>query len=170
VSRAPKTTGELVLAAIERAGVRAVVASGWGGLELPAGRAGNNFVIKEVPHRLLFPKMAAVVHHGGIGTTMAVVRAGVPSVPVPFFMDQPFWSHRLALLGVGTTPLPFKTLKPDELADAMKLAATDRGMAAKAKELGARVAAEDGLKTASALVEEYVSRGPRQAGRRAAAG
>lgn len=162
VSRAPKATGELVLDAIQRAGVRAVVASGWGGLELPTGRAGTNFVIKEVPHRLLFPKMAAVVHHGGIGTTMAVARAGVPSVPVPFFMDQPFWSHRLALLGTGTTPLPFKALKADKLADAIKLAATDRSMAAKAQELGARIAAEDGLKTASALVEEYATRWSRQ--------
>lgn len=168
VSRAPKTTGELVLAAIQRAGVRAVVASGWGGLELPAGRAGNNFVIKEAPHRLLFPRMAAVVHHAGIGTTMAVARAGVPSVPVPFFMDQPFWSHRLALLGTGTTPLPFKTLSADKLADAIKLAATDRGMAARAKQLGARIAAEDGLSTAAALVDEYAARWSRQAGRPAA--
>ncbi|KUL42310.1 UDP-glucose--sterol glucosyltransferase, partial [Streptomyces sp. NRRL F-4489] len=72
----------------------------------------------EVPHALLLPRVAAAVHHCGAGTTAAVLRAGLPSVPVPFTGDQPFWAARLAALGTATAPLPLtaltKDLSPDD--------------------------------------------------------
>ena len=62
------------------------------------------------PLRWLFPRVAAVVHHGGAGTTSAGLRAGVPSIIVPFFADQPYWGQRIAELGVGPAPIPRKKL------------------------------------------------------------
>ena len=58
----------------------------------------------------IFPRMVAVVHHGGAGTTSAGLRAGVPAVVTPFFGDQPFWGQRVADLGVGPAPIPRRKL------------------------------------------------------------
>jgi sterol 3beta-glucosyltransferase len=88
-SRNPEQTADLVLQAIARTGQRAILQSGWGGLsktDLPD----NVFVVGSVPHSWLFSRVAAVVHHGGAGTTAAGLRAGVPNIVIPFFGDQPF--------------------------------------------------------------------------------
>lgn len=75
-----------------------MIQRGWGGLEA----AGDDVpTIGEVPHSVLFPGMAAVVHHCGAGTTAAGLRAGVPAVPVPIQFDEGCWAHRLVALGVA---------------------------------------------------------------------
>ena len=100
---------DLVLGAVRDAGVRAILLSGWGGLA--AGVAASDVHVADaLPHDRLFPRMAAVVHHGGAGTTGAGVRAGVPSLVVPFGVDQPFWGSRIAALGVGPRPIPRRRL------------------------------------------------------------
>jgi sterol 3beta-glucosyltransferase len=63
--------------------------------------------------------MAAVVHHGGAGTTAAGLRAGRPTIVIPFFVDQPFWGRRVADLGVGPEPIPFKDLSAERLASSI---------------------------------------------------
>jgi UDP:flavonoid glycosyltransferase YjiC (YdhE family) len=134
--------------------------SGWGGLSA-AGRPGSVYVVESVPHAWLFPRVAAVVHHGGAGTTAAGLRAGVPSVVVPFFGDQPYWGRRVAALGVGPAPIPRQQLTAERLAAAL-MATTDEGMRGRAAELGARIRAEDGIARAAAVVDDYagVSRFP----------
>lgn len=97
-ARAPELT-EAVVGAMERSGRRAVVATGWGGLE--PGLHDNVFVIDTIPHSWLLPQVAVAVHHGGAGTTGAVARAGVPQVVAPVFADQPFWARTVRKLGVG---------------------------------------------------------------------
>ncbi|MFE4514657.1 glycosyltransferase, partial [Kitasatospora sp. NPDC056783] len=114
--------GELVTSAVRQAGVRAVVQAGWAGLEA----AGDGVLsVGDLPHDWLFPRMAAVVHHAGAGTTGAALRAGVPAVPVPVMADQPFWAARLHGLGVAPRPVPFEELTAERLAAAITAALTE---------------------------------------------
>jgi sterol 3beta-glucosyltransferase len=102
--------GETVAAAVRQARVRAVVQTGWAGLTV----SGDDVLpIASVPHDWLFPRMAAVVHHAGAGTNGAGLRAGVPVVPVPVVADQPFWSARLAWVGVSLGAVRFKHLSAE---------------------------------------------------------
>jgi sterol 3beta-glucosyltransferase len=152
-NRDPAATAELVLEAIARTGQRAIVMSGWGGLQ--AGELPNYVhFVKSVPHSWLFPRMAAVIHHGGAGTTAAGLRAGVPTIIVPFFGDQPFWGQRVADLGVGVAPIPRKQLTVDRLVAAIDTVTTDRAMRQRAADLGAKIQAEDGVGNVVAIVKQ----------------
>ena len=143
-SRNPEETAGLVLQAIAQTGQRAILQSGWGGLA-PQDLPENVLVVNLVPHSWLFPQMAAIVHHGGAGTTAASLRAGVPSIVIPFFGDQPFWGQRVADLGVGPAPIPRKKLTIDRLAQAIQTAMGDPVMRQRSAQLGAKIQAEDGL-------------------------
>ncbi len=108
-TRKPQETTELVLRALSRDRQRGLLLTGWGGLseiDLPD----YVFKIEFAPHDWLFPQMAAVVHHGGAGTTAAGLRAGIPTIIVPHFIDQPFWGQRVADLGAGPQPIPRRQL------------------------------------------------------------
>jgi len=94
--------------------------------------------------------VAAVVHHGGAGTTGAGLRSGVPSIVVPFGVDQPFWGGRVAALGVGPAPIPRQRLTRERLAAALHRALTDEPLRARAAALGTRLRAEDGVANAVA--------------------
>lgn len=135
-----------VLRALERTGRRAVFLSGWGELGVGATPPEGVFAISDVPHRWLFERVSAAVHHGGAGTTAASIRAGIPTVTVPFFADQPFWGSRVAHLKVGPRPIPRKALSAGRLADAIDRALNDEGMRARAARLGERVRAEEGAR------------------------
>jgi UDP:flavonoid glycosyltransferase YjiC (YdhE family) len=129
-----------------------VLYSGWGGLkqeQLPE----NVFMTGSVPHSWLFPRMAAVVHHGGAGTTAAGLRAGVPAIVTPFFGDQPFWAQRVYALGVGPTPIPRRHLTINNLAEAIQCAVSDTPMRKRAIDLGERIRAEHGIAQAVAVIE-----------------
>ncbi len=153
VSRNPEETTKLVLQAIERTGERAILQSGWSGLgqrDLPD----TVYRVDSVPHSWLFPRVAAVVHHGGAGTTAAGLRAGIPAVIIPFFGDQSFWGQRLAALGVGTAPIPRQQLTAQRLAAAIHNVMQDPAMRQRAAALGARIRAEDGIAGAIAIVQK----------------
>ncbi len=150
---AEKTT-RIVLEALASAGQRAVLFTGWGALtsqRLPE----SVLAIDSTPHDWLFPRMAAVVHHGGAGTTAAGLRAGIPSIIIPFMADQPFWAERVQALGVGPAPIPHRRLTADGLAAAVRCAIGDQVMRERAAALGARLRAEDGVGKAVALFEHY---------------
>jgi sterol 3beta-glucosyltransferase len=151
-SRKPEETADLVLQAIARTGQRAILLSGWGGLS-KADLPETVFMVESVPHSWLFSQVAAVVHHGGAGTTAAGLRAGVPSIVIPFFGDQPFWGQRVAKLGVGPDPFSRKQLTVERLAQAIRQAVTDQFMIRRAADLGTKIRAEDGIASAVALVE-----------------
>lgn len=147
-SEDPGTLTALVLGAARDAGVRVVLLSGWGGLASVS--RDDVFCAAALPHDWLFPRVAAIVHHGGAGTTGAALRAGVPSIVVPFTMDQPFWGARVATLGAGTPPIPRKRLTREALAAALRRAVSDEGLRARAAALGDAIRAEDGVREAVA--------------------
>lgn len=151
-SRSPEEAGQIALEALQRTGQRGVLASGWGGLhanDLPQ----SIHLISSIPHSWLFPRMAAVVHHGGAGTTAAGLRAGVPSILIPFMGDQPFWGRRVTTLGVGPEPIPRKKLTAARLADAITRAVSDHALRQRAADLGTKIRAENGLAAAVNLIE-----------------
>lgn len=157
--RDPRRIARTVVEALRIADARGVIATGWGGMDvgtLPA----TVHRLAEAPHAWLFPRMAAVVHHGGAGTTAAGLRVGVPSVIVPFFGDQPFWGARVSALGVGPQPIPQRKLTSHRLAGAIRAALGDREIRANAARLGERVRAECGVESAVKLLERVTRRHP----------
>jgi UDP:flavonoid glycosyltransferase YjiC (YdhE family) len=144
-------TAGIVLEALRLAGQRGVVLTG-AGEGIRHKTPDNILAVGTVPHDWLFPRVAAVVHHGGAGTTAAGLRAGVPSVLVPVFADQPFWGRRVADLGVGPEPIPHCRLAAERLARAIGLAVSDEPMRRRAAELGRAIRAEDGVSRAVRLV------------------
>jgi sterol 3beta-glucosyltransferase len=156
-NRDPAEFARAITRALALTGQRAIVlTSGWGGLrasELPP----EIFAADWVPFDWLFPRVAAVVHHGGAGTTAAGLRAGVPSVVVPFFLDQFYWGRRISELGVGPPPILRKHLEPNTLASAMRTAATDSDMRSRAEALGAQIRSEDGVGRAVATFDRHLS-------------
>ena len=101
--------------------------------------------------------MVALVHHGGMGTTAAGLRAGVPAVAIPFTADQPFWGRRIHQLGVGPRPIPRRKLTVEGLAEAIRAMTGDQGMRQRAAQLGERVRAEDGVERAVEVIERHLS-------------
>ncbi len=146
---------EIIIAALRQAGVRGVIASGWKGL-ITEDIGDDLLLIKDVPHEWLFPQMAAVIHHGGAGTTATDLKSGIPSIIVPTRGDQPFWAHRVEALGVGLFPCTRKQLNPDALANAIKQAINDSEMQERAKQLGEQISHEDGVGTAIKIIENYI--------------
>ncbi|XSG83083.1 MAG: glycosyltransferase [Methyloligella sp. ZOD6] len=151
--RDPKRLASIVIEALQKADLRGIIATGWGGLhaeDLPE----TILKIDQAPHDWLFPKMAAVVHHGGAGTTAAGLRAGKPAILIPFFADQPFWASRVYALGAGPKPIPQKKLDANGLAAALREATGNRDMIGKAASIGAQIRKEDGIAKAVSLIEK----------------
>jgi sterol 3beta-glucosyltransferase len=146
----------VVTEALRLTGRRAVVGRGWGGtrIELP-----NVYHIEWAPFGWLLGRVAAAVHHAGTGTAAAALRAGVPSVAVPFFGEQRFWAARLYELGVAPAPVPRDKLTARRLAAAVEEAAGDSHLRARAETLGARVRGEDGVGEAVRVIEQYLAAG-----------
>ncbi|QFQ97055.1 glycosyltransferase family 1 protein [Streptomyces phaeolivaceus] len=157
----------LIAEAVRLTGVRAVIATGWGGIDAPEGQPtrpassttstcsttstsppSNILAIEQAPHDWLFPRTAAIVHHGGPGTVGAALAAGRPQVLCPHMGDQTHWSARMRALGVAPTPLAARTLTARGLAEAITAAVTDRHLRQRAEEIAPVVRAEDGVDTA----------------------
>jgi len=151
-SERPGETMRLVLDALATHGRRAIVHAGWSGITSTASPE-NVLVVGSVPHSWLFPRVGAIVHHGGAGTTAAAILAGVPSVVVPFHGDQPFWAGLTEKLGVGTRPIPRRRLTVRRLAAAIEEALTQEELRRRAAALGDRVRQEDGVTRAVKLIE-----------------
>ncbi|RSM70846.1 glycosyltransferase [Actinoplanes sp. ATCC 53533] len=151
----PIATTQLVVQALRMAGVRGVIAGGWGGLQEVA--APEVFLAGEVPHEVVFPQVAVIVQHGGAGTTAAAVRAGRPQVVCPFVGDQPFWGRRLQQLGVAPEPIDQRRLSAPRLAAAIREAIDEPAMIGAARRLADQVRAENGVATAVDVLEQVAA-------------
>lgn len=146
----------IVADAAIRADVRIVMQSGWSRLESSDERI---LTVGAVPYEWLFPRMSAVIHHAGAGTTAATLRAGVPSIPVPGIMDQPYWSARLVDLGAAPAWRRRRDLDVDWLAGAIRAVVDDRRYRDRARELSASLSAEDGIAAATAILQRALNEG-----------
>lgn len=143
---------DVILESLQKTKQRALLSAGWRNL-------GNRTLPKEVmqvgnvPHEWLFRQVKAVSHHGGAGTTAAGIRAGVPSVIVPFGGDQPYWGERVYRIGIGTKPIMCKKLSVQNYSEALDTAVSNTAMQQEAARIGALLRAEDGVSNAIRVIE-----------------
>ncbi|KAJ4304513.1 hypothetical protein N0V90_000039 [Kalmusia sp. IMI 367209] len=122
----PDEFTKLIFKAVELAGVRALVSKGWGGFGSNSTAPDNIFMLENTPHDWLFPKVSAVVHHGGAGTTAIGLKCGKPTMIIPFFGDQPFWGAMVSKAKAGAHDcIPYKKLTAERLAEGIKQCLTD---------------------------------------------
>jgi sterol 3beta-glucosyltransferase len=150
-SRKPEETADIILNAIEKTKQRVIMLSGWGGLKI-ANLPDNVFMVDSIPISWLFPQVAAAIHHGGAGTTAEALKAGIPSIVIPFFGDQFFWGRQVFELGAGPEPIPRKKLTIDSLIKVINDVMTDQKIYQNAFELGAKIRKEDGIANAVAVI------------------
>jgi UDP:flavonoid glycosyltransferase YjiC (YdhE family) len=152
----PARMTRVVLEALALSGQRAVLLSGWGGmgdLALPE----TVYCLDSIPHGWLFPRVTAVVHHGGAGTTATALRAGVPSVVIPFFFDQPFWARCVEQIGAGVRCAASTRVTAEQLAAALDKVTTDTTLRQRAAALGEKIRAENGVGRAVAVIQDCLS-------------
>jgi UDP:flavonoid glycosyltransferase YjiC (YdhE family) len=136
-------------------GRRFVLATGWGGLQSDEiAECPNIHAVQYVPHDWLLPLMAAAIHHGGAGTTIAAARAGIPSIVVPIFGDQPFWASRLHRLGAAPPAIARNQLTEARLQKALR-SVDAPAMRQAAARLGEQLRLEDGVDTAISTLEAW---------------
>ncbi|XP_060174861.1 sterol 3-beta-glucosyltransferase UGT80A2-like [Lycium barbarum] len=140
----PQKMTETIVNALEITGQRGIINKGWGGLGDLAEPKDFVYLLDNCPHDWLFLQCAAVVHHGGAGTTAAGLKAACPTTIVPFFGDQPFWGERVHARGVGPSPIPADQFTRDKLVDAIKFM-LDRQVKERAVELAKAMENEDGV-------------------------
>lgn len=147
-----------ILDALVRAmnGRRVLFYAGWSGID-PRSLPANFHVLGDTPHDWLFPRVAAVIHHGGGGTSHSAARAGVPSIVTPFAGDQFFWADRLRSAGVAPAPIDGQKPSAEAFARALDFTA-GAGARSRARELGEKMRAENGVLAARTLLERLVSR------------
>jgi UDP:flavonoid glycosyltransferase YjiC (YdhE family) len=147
---------QIIGRALELANCRGVIVSGFGGVK-PVGSSDRVLAVDTVPYDWLLPRVSAMVHHGGAGSTAAAIRAGIPSMAVPFGYDQRLWGEQIAAIGVGTAPIAASAVTPESLADAIRRLTTDDAVRTRAREIAEKVRAEDGVATAVGIIERSVA-------------
>ncbi len=153
-SEDPAALGRLVAGALRKAGQRGVIAKGWAELEVED--ASDVILIPPTPFDWLFPRMAAVVHHGGAGTSSEGFHAGVPCVICPFFGDQPGWAALSVSLGVGATSIPRRRLTEERLAAAIRDAVASPDLRANALLLAEKLRRENGVEAAINVIRDHL--------------
>jgi UDP:flavonoid glycosyltransferase YjiC (YdhE family) len=154
ILRHPKRLAETIVSALATTGQRAVLCSGWGSVstDLPP----SVHLLEEVPHDWLFPRVTAAIHHGGSGTVAATLRAGIPSIVVPFFGDQPTWGKLLVQLGVCPATHRQSELTSDRLVASIQTILEDASFRERAQQLQGRLQAEDGVARVVSMVESHL--------------
>jgi vancomycin aglycone glucosyltransferase len=147
-----RTTSEIV-DCLRSLGARGVVARGWAGLGADVDLGPDILIVDEVPHAKLFPRVAAVVHHGGAGTTAAAMLAGRPQLVIPHVMDQFGWGRRVRGLGLGPVPLPRARLNAARFRGRVADLLTNAVYAHEAQSLSARLKSRDGVRAAVRALE-----------------
>lgn len=140
----PRKTVGLLMETAAATGQRLIISRGWGGLQETSPRRDCLFV-DDVPHDLLFPKVAAVVHHGGAGTTATAARAAVPQILIPYMADQFQWRRQIVKLGLGPKASIFRMLTAKGLSKAIIECLLNPRYKARAEEVSRTLKGTDGV-------------------------
>ena len=155
-SHHPERDTGIIVEAARRAGVRLVLSRGWA--KLGGNDLGDDvFMVDGVPHQLLFPRLAAAVHHGGSGTTATAARLGVPQVVVPHAIDQYYWGRQVLRHHLGPKPVWRGKLSVDRLAVAIKEAVSNRQINESANKMAKLLQPLDGPANAVKYIESLVN-------------
>jgi UDP:flavonoid glycosyltransferase YjiC (YdhE family) len=149
----PEETADIILSAISKTNQRAIMLSGWGGLK-KQNLPDNVFIIDSIPISWLFPRVSMAIHHGGAGTTAEALKAGIPSIIIPFFGDQFFWARKVFDLGVSPEPVPRKKLTVESLVKAINIVLEDHNIRKNAIELGTKIREENGIAHAVEIIND----------------
>jgi len=151
----PEATTKIMVDALQQAGKRGIIHSGWAGLNADT-LPDDIFMLDFAPHDWLFPRMAAVIHHGGAGTTAAGIRAGVPATVVSHMADQPYWGRRVHEMGIGSGLIRRHELTTERLAQAIREMTDNPQIAENARILGEKVRQEDGVAEAVKVFQKLL--------------
>lgn len=143
----PEKTSHTMISALRKTGKRGIIMSGWGGLKSEQ-RDDNILYLEQAPHDWLFPRMSAIIDHGGSGTTAAALRAGIPNTVVSHMADQPYWGRRIYELGIGAPLIRRHNLTAEQLANAIEAMTSNRDMQRRATNLGHAIRQENGVQNA----------------------
>jgi UDP:flavonoid glycosyltransferase YjiC (YdhE family) len=147
-----KKRAPVLIEAAKQTGCRMIIAAFWESGKIILKDPDILFV-RQAPHRLLFPLMDVIIHHGGAGTTATATAAGKPQIIVPHILDQYYHGQKLFESGIATRPIRLQQLNSRALAAAVEEALTRRSMRSKAREIGESIKPERSLKNAVRAVE-----------------
>lgn len=150
---------QIAIDALAQSGERGLLLTGWSGFEDTA-LPGNLFQISSCPFNWLFPRMKAIVHHGGSGTAAYAFYAGKPQIVIPYFSDQPFWGRMVYQHGVGPKSLSSKELSSEILAEAIHQTVNNHEMQHNATKLGEQIRTENGVDKAVELLKGILNNKP----------
>jgi len=147
---------KLVKNTLKNEKLRGIFLEGWSGMGKTESESNDFYYLESIPYNWLFPKVAAVIQHGGAGTLAATLEAGVPSIVVPFAADQPFWAQQVYKLGVAPKPIRRRALNEKRLSSALRIAINDKYLRKKAYELGCSIRGENGVAVAIDIIHQYL--------------
>lgn len=150
---APEWSMDLFVAAVKLAGIRAIIQSS-SERYLADTQLDNIYFIGKHPHQKVFEHCAAVVHHGGAGTSHATTQAGCPSIVVPFMDEQLYWAKQLQALGLAGKPLPAKKVTSISLATGIRAVLDSTNMTDKAQQARVMMQQNQGVTKALQLIAE----------------
>ncbi len=155
-SRKAEQLTSLMVNELRRLGIRAVIATGWGGLSSMTSDADILF-IESAPHYLLFPRVKAVICHGGAGTVSAALHAGKPLWICPFFGDQLVWASQVEKLGLGPAGVPARKLTRSNFGAAVQALMMRQEYQQNAEQLAVKLNDEQGTTLAAEVIEALFS-------------
>jgi sterol 3beta-glucosyltransferase len=156
VNRDPEETSNMIIKSIKGLNIKLIIMTGWGGLSINQEHE-DIYVVNQIPHDWLFPKINGAIHHCGAGTTSATLKAGIPNISIPFFGDQHFWGNRVYKLGLGTEPINRKDLDSINLRNAIINATTNENLINRSKIISKKINAENGVESAVKVIDNIIN-------------
>lgn len=154
----PRSRRDIVYDAVKKVGVRAVIVGGSGGIETDSMSDEEDILnLDSAPFAWLFPKTAAIVHHGGSGTTAEALVSGRPQVVCPAIFGQHFNAAQMYRNGVSPIPQPQHKLTSDALAESIHKAISNKNIASRSAELGRKMSSENGTSLAVEILESLAA-------------